>query len=159
MLTVVQIGALSVDGDGMYRVHEPAAALAELDGVEVYNVHYLSRWRDEAAVAADVLVVYFTIDIELFRVFHQRRRLGKATFCEINDYFLDVPPWNPVHASWSNPRRQHYLVNLMARSDAVQVSSPPLAEHFYSHNPHIQVFPNHIARLPRFAPRSDDTRV
>jgi glycosyltransferase involved in cell wall biosynthesis len=151
-LTVVQIGALSTDGDGMYRVHEPAAALAALAGVEVYNVHYLSRWRDEAALAADVLVVYFTIDIELFRVFHLRRRLGKASFCEINDYFLDVPAWNPVHASWSNPRRQHYLVNLMARSDAVQVSSPRLADHFRIHNGQIGVFPNHIARLP--PPRS-----
>ena len=147
-LTVVQIGALGVDGDGMYRVHEPAAALAALGAAEVYNVHYLSRWRDEAALAADVLVVYLTIDIELFRVLHLRRRVRQATFCEINDYFLEVPPWNPVHASWSNPRRQSFLINLMARSDAVQVSSPPLAEHFRRHNQRIQVFPNQIARLP-----------
>lgn len=77
--------------------------------------HYLLRWRDEAALAADVLVTYFTIDIELFRVLAQRRQLGRPSLCEINDYFPDVAPWNPVHASWSPPRRQQYLRNLMAR--------------------------------------------
>ena len=40
-LTVVQIGTLGDDGDGMYRLHQAAAALAALDGVEVYNVHHL----------------------------------------------------------------------------------------------------------------------
>ncbi|MEO8604127.1 MAG: hypothetical protein ABI629_16245, partial [bacterium] len=146
-LSIVQVGTLGVDGDGIYRREEPAVALAGLDGVEVYDVHYLSRWRDAAALAADVLVVYLTIDIELFSVVHLRRRLGKATFCEINDYFLEVPAWNPVHASWSNPRHQNVLINLMARSDAVQVSSPPLAEHFRRYNGQIHVLPNHIANL------------
>jgi len=64
-----------------------------------------------------------------------------------------------VHASWSNPRRQQYLRNLMRRSGAVQVSSAPLAEHFRSLNGEIHVFPNHVAALSPPRRRADAQEV
>lgn len=145
--TLVQITGRGTEGDSVYRAHQPAEALARM-GAEVYEIDFLSRHRDEAALAADLLLVYQSIDIEIFRVLHLRRLLGKPSFCEINDYFFDVQPWNPVHGSWSNPRHQNVLIHLMARSDALQVSSPGLADRFARYNPRIGIFPNHIARLP-----------
>lgn len=151
-ITIVQISDHSALGDFVYRVHEPAAALGQLGPAEVYDVHYLSRYRDEAALAADILIIYLVIDIELFRLIEQRRQLGKPTFCEINDYFFDIHPWNKAYKSWSNPQNQKVFTSLMARSDAVQVSSKALAQRFAQYNPRIGIFANHIAQLP--GPRS-----
>jgi glycosyltransferase involved in cell wall biosynthesis len=151
-LTIVQVSDHSTLGDFEYRVHQPAAALGRLGGVEVFDVHYLSRYRDEAALAADVVVIYLVIDIELFRLIEQRRRLGKPTFCEVNDYFFDVHPWNRAYKSWSDPQNQKVFTNLMSRSLAVQVSSEALAERFRRYNPSVVVFPNHIAMLPEPRP-------
>ena len=120
-LSIVQISDHSLLGDFVYRVHEPAAALGALDGVEAYDVHFMSRWRDEAALAADICVVYLVIDIEIFRLIEQRRQLGKPTFCEINDYFFDVHPWNKAFRSWSSPQNQKMFITMMKRCDGLQV--------------------------------------
>jgi glycosyltransferase involved in cell wall biosynthesis len=147
-LTLVQISEHSLVGDCLYRIHEPGAALGRLGDVDVYDVHYSSRHRDELAVAADILVVYLLLDLEIFRVIEQRRRLGRPTFCEINDNFFDVHPWNRRHASWSHPENQRQFIHLMRRSDLVQVSSPFLAELFAPYNPRRVVLPNQVQSLP-----------
>jgi tetratricopeptide (TPR) repeat protein len=150
-LTIVQVASLGTIGDNIYRVHEPAAALAQLPGVHMFEVHAQSRHRDAAALAADVLVLTMTLDVEVFRLIHQRRLLGKPTICEVNDYLPDVQPSNPAHHTWSDPRGQYLFEQLIVRSDAVQVSSAALGQRVAGLTQHLAVFDNQLASLP--APR------
>lgn len=147
-LRIVQVGSFGAIGDNVYRQHEPAAALARQPGVDVVEVHPLARHRDAAALAADVLVLTMTMDVEVLRLIHQRRLLGKATICEVNDYLPDVQSWNPAHRSWSDERGLHLFRQLIRRCAATQVTSAALAEHLAPLAPRLAVFPNQLASLP-----------
>ena len=57
-------------GDNQYRLHQPAAALAELDNIQIYEVHPQARYHDAAVLAADVVVFTMTLDIEIFCLIH-----------------------------------------------------------------------------------------
>jgi tetratricopeptide (TPR) repeat protein len=150
-ISIVQVASLGTIGDNIYRVHEPAAALAQLPGVQMFEVHAQSRHRDAAALAADVLVLTMTLDVEVFRLIHQRQLLGKPTICEVNDYLPDVQPSNPAHRTWSDPRGQYLFEQLIVRSDATQVSSDALGQRVSPLTQHWAVFDNQLATLP--APR------
>jgi tetratricopeptide (TPR) repeat protein len=119
--------------------------------VEVVEVHPLARHRDAAALASDVLVLTMIMDVEALRLIHQRRLLGKATICEVNDYVPDVQVWNPAHRSWSDRRGLRLFRELVQRCEATQVSSPVLAQRLAPLAPQLAVFPNQLASLP--APR------
>ncbi|MCP9849481.1 tetratricopeptide repeat protein [Cyanobium sp. Morenito 9A2] len=151
-LQLVQVASFGDIGDNVYRSHQPAAAMARQSDVAVYEVHPLARQRDAAALAADVLVLTMTFDIEALRLIHQRHLLGRPTVCEINDYLPDVQPWNPVHRSWADPRARRLFEALMARSDATQVSTPALAQRLSGRAERLVVFENQLAALP--LPRS-----
>lgn len=89
-LRLALIGSFGNSGDQRYRLHQPAAALAQLEDVEVYEIHPQARPRDALALAADVLVVLMGMDVELLRLVHQRRLLGKPTVLEVNDWLPGV---------------------------------------------------------------------
>ena len=103
LLSIVQIASLGTIGDNIYRVHQPCAARAQLPGAKVFEVHAQSRHWDAAALAADVLVLTMTLDVEVHRLIHQRKQLGKLTICEVNDYLPDVQASNPAHRTWADP--------------------------------------------------------
>jgi hypothetical protein len=148
---IVLVGSFGAIGDNVYWQHEPAAALARQGGVEVVEVHPLARHRDAAALAADVLVLSMIMDVEALRLIHQRRLLGKATICEVNDYVPDVQAWNPAHPSWSDRRGLRLFQDLVQRCEATQVTSQALAQRLAPLAPQLAVFPNQLASLP--APR------
>jgi hypothetical protein len=76
-LRLVLVGGMGSIGDNLYRLHQPAAALAQLEGVEVFEVHPQARHHDSAVLAADLVVFTMTLDVEVFRLIHQRRQLGR----------------------------------------------------------------------------------
>lgn len=161
-LSIVQIGSFGSIGDCIYRVHEPAAALARLPDVMVHEVHPLARRRDAAALAADVLVLTMTLDVEMFRLIHQRRLLGKPTICEVNDYLPDVQTWNPAHRSWSDARGRRLFFELIRRCDATQVTTTALAERLAPVAPRVAIFLNQLTQLPpqrQFHPQKHSTVV
>ena len=53
-LRLVLVGSMGSVGDNLYRLHQPAAALARQEGVEVIEVHPQARPRDAAALAGHV---------------------------------------------------------------------------------------------------------
>jgi hypothetical protein len=67
-LSLVLVGSMGSIGDNLYRLHQPAAALAALADVEVFEVHPQARHHDAAVLAADVVVFTMTLDIEVFRL-------------------------------------------------------------------------------------------
>ena len=143
-LRLVLVGSMGSIGDNVYRLHQPAAALAQLEGVEVDEVHPQARVRDAAALAADVLVLLMGMDVELLRLAQQRRLLGKPTVLEINDWLPGVQRCNPVHANWSDSRAWSLLTALLGHCDAVQVSSEGLAQRLAPLARQVLVLPNQL---------------
>jgi hypothetical protein len=135
-------------GDNLYRLHQPAAALAQLEGVEVVEVHPQARHHDGAVLAADVVVFTMTLDVEVFRLIHQRRQLGRPSICEVNDYLPDVQAWNPAHASWSDRRALFCFDQLIRRCDATQVTTEALGQRLANRARQIMVAPNQLQVLP-----------
>jgi tetratricopeptide (TPR) repeat protein len=152
-MRIVVIGSFGSSGDQHYRVHQPAAALAALSGVEVFEVHPAARHRDAAALAADLLVLTMTLDLEAFRLIRQRRLLGRPTVVEVNDYLPDVQAWNPAASTWRDPRGHALFQGLIRAGDACQFSSHGLAERLEQHTRCAVVFPNHLEAIPPFNPQ------
>ncbi len=143
-LRLVLVGSMGSIGDNVYRLHQPASALAQLEGVEVDEVHPHARSRDAAALAADVLVLLMGMDVELLRLAQQRRLLGKPTVLEVNDWLPGVQRCNPVHANWSDSRAWSLLTALLSLCDAVQVSSEGLAQRLAPLARQVLVLPNQL---------------
>ena len=135
-------------GDNLYRLHQPAAALAALPGVEVFEVHPQARHHDGAVLAADVVVFTMTLDVEVFRLIHQRRQLGRPSLCEVNDYLPDVQAWNPAHASWSDRRALFCFDQLIRKCDGTQVTTEALGQRLADRARRIAVLPNQLEELP-----------
>ena len=152
-LRLALVGSFGSSGDQIYRLHQPAAALAQLEGVEVYELHPHVRPRDALALAADVLVLLMSMDVELLRLVHQRRLLGKPTVLEVNDWLPGVQRCNPVHANWNDSRAWQLLSQLIDQCDAIQVSSQGLADRLAPLAPRIQVVANQLPQLPPHRPR------
>ncbi len=152
-LALVLTGSFGEAGDPVYRLHQPAAALAELEGVEVHELQPHGRCRDAAALAADVLVLVMGLDVELLRLVHQRRLLGRPTVLEVNDWLPGVQRCNPAHASWSDSRAWRLLEALARHCDAVQVSSAGLAERLAPLAPRLELLPNQLPEVPPLQPR------
>jgi len=147
-LHLVLVGGMGSIGDNLYRLHQPAAALAQLPDVEVVEVHPQARHHDAAVLAADVVVFTMTLDVEVFRLIHQRRQLGRPSLCEVNDYLPDVQAWNPAHASWSDRRALFCFDQLIRRCDATQVTTEALGQRLADRARRIDVMPNQLEELP-----------
>jgi tetratricopeptide (TPR) repeat protein len=151
-LRLVLVGSMGAIGDNLYRLHQPAAALAALPGVEVFEVHPQARHHDAAVLAADVVVFTMSLDVEVFRLIHQRRQLGRPSLCEVNDYLPDVQAWNPAHASWSDRRALFCFDQLIRRCEATQVTSEALGQRLADRAHQIVVAPNQLEDLPPLRP-------
>ena len=142
------IGSFGDGGDPVHRLHQPAAALAQLEGVEVHELHPSARVRDEVALAADLLVLVMGMDLELLRIAHQRRLLGRPTVLEVNDWVPGVQSFNPVNDNWRDPRAWGLLVALMECCDAVQVSSPGLLRRLAPLARRVRLVGNQLPAVP-----------
>jgi tetratricopeptide (TPR) repeat protein len=147
-LRLVLVGGMGSSGDNLYRLHQPAAALAAVPGVEVFEVHPQARHHDDAVLAADVVVFTMSLDVEVFRLIHQRRQMGRPSLCEVNDFLPDVQPWNPAHASWSDRRSLFCFDQLIRRCDATQVTTEALGQRLADRARQIAVMPNQLEELP-----------
>jgi hypothetical protein len=152
---IVLIGSFGHSGDPVYRVHQPAAALAALEGVVVYELHPNARDRDQAAIAADLLVLVMGMDVELLRLVHQRRLLGRPTVIEVNDWVPGVQRCNPVNANWSDPRAWGLLSQLCHHCDAVQVSSTGLLHRLGPLARQVRLVGNQLPYVPPLKARPD----
>lgn len=150
-LFILQVCTFRADGDGYYRVHEPSRQLSRLPGVLVVDCDIYHRFLPNLIRAADVVVLSFTIDWDAFPVFEQRRGDGRVTVYEANDYYLDTHPWNPT--SQLQKRSIHGMCrHFLMAADAVQTSTPWLAEQWRKWARHVAVFPNQLTSVPPLSP-------
>jgi glycosyltransferase involved in cell wall biosynthesis len=95
-----------------------------------------------AAFEYDVIV--FQIDNSQFtQSFAQTLKgMGKKVVYELDDAFDCLEPWHPQYASYGQPERQKSMIQMMGLVDAVQVSTPWLAEHYAKYAQRVEVIPN-----------------
>jgi tetratricopeptide (TPR) repeat protein len=150
-LLIVQVCEFLSDGDGLYRLHQPSLYLSRLPGVAVVDCHYSHRVLPGLVEAADVLVLPFFNNWDLFPLLDKRRQAGQATVFEANDYFYDVQPWSPIGPQWQDRAIQEEYRLFMAHADAVQTSTEQLARRWRAWSRRVAVFPNQLTNVPPLA--------
>ncbi|KMO42289.1 hypothetical protein VQ03_11130 [Methylobacterium tarhaniae] len=148
-MRIVQLCGFGRDGDALYRIHEPAQALASLPGVTMVDAHLAGRHGFTLARRADLLVLHFADDAGLADLVRHRRAEGRPTVFEANDDFFDLQPWNPIAGTWAEPAVPALYRHLLRTADGVQASTPRLAERWRDLGAReVAVFDNHLAEAP-----------
>ena len=151
-MLIVQVGDFGSDGDAHYRIHAPASSMGRRDGVVCVDSHFRHQLLPTLAEKADVLILQFFSDWDLIPLISMRKKLGKITIFEANDYFFDLQPWNPIARFWQNRDIQELYLQLLRQADGVQTSTAYLAEQWRSMGARkVQVFPNQLVHLQPLA--------
>jgi tetratricopeptide (TPR) repeat protein len=145
---ILQICDFLDDGDGQYRLHEPSRHLSRLPGVAVVDCHFYHRHLPALIDAADVLVLPFLHDWDLFATLERRRAAGTITVFEANDYFSDVQPWSPIARQWQDRAIQEEYRHFLAAADGVQTSTQELARRWQPLARRVAVFANQLTDVP-----------
>jgi tetratricopeptide (TPR) repeat protein len=156
-MLIVQVGDFGTDGDAHYRIHAPARFMGLMDGVVCVDVHFHHHLLPMLVQKADVLVLQFFLDWDLIPLIEMRKKVGKVTIFEANDFFFDLQPWNPIAKSWQDREIQELYTQLLRLADGVQTSTAYLAKKWRSMGAgKVEFFPNqlvHLQPLPEIAER------
>ena len=151
-MLIVQVGDFGSDGDAHYRIHAPAESMGAIDGVVCIDVHFRHHLLPTLAEKADVLVLQFFSDWDLIPLVSMRKKVGKTTIFEANDFFFDLQPWNPIASNWQDREIQELYIQLLRHCDGVQTSTAYLAEQWRSMGAsNVAVFPNQLVHLQPLA--------
>jgi tetratricopeptide (TPR) repeat protein len=153
-LLIAQLTEFSAEGHGEYRVHGPARRLARQVGVTVVDADPDHRWADWLAAGADLLILH-GLSPDYAPLAARRRAAGKATLLEASDDYFDPQPWSAYSVGWLDRGRQDQFWHLVAAVDAVQTSTPALAELWRPAARRVVVFGNHLPAVPPLGPRPD----
>lgn len=107
---------------------------------------YIRACIDRACELADVVVwhpMYYDWSLDFFLEMQHKHQ--KPFIVEVDDNYVDVPPWNEAHQSFRNgsPFRRVSL-DCMRNADAITVTTPHLGQTYESLNDHIYVVPNSL---------------
>lgn len=156
-MLIAQVGDFGTDGDAHYRIHAPARQMGLIPGVVCVDVHFYHHLIPMLVERADVLVLQFFSDWDLIPLVNMRKKLGKPTIFEANDYFFDLQPWNPIAGNWRDREVQELYLQLLRVCDGVQTSTAYLAEQWMKVGArNVEVFPNqlvHLQPLPEIVER------
>ncbi len=160
-MTQLEVVALRADTHGCFadRIKQPFQAMNRA-GLGVHG-----SWtdtlllKDVVAGKADLLVgnrVSTPEMADLWKVFFHPA--APACCIDFDDDLFHVPPANPAHETYSKPETQRLMRMAMFASDALTVSTRPLASELAQFNEHVFVFPNTLpARFLR-RPRRENRR-
>lgn len=151
-MLIVQVGDFGSDGDAHYRIHAPAESMGTIDGVVCVDAHFRHQLLPTLAEKADVLILQFFSEWDLIPLISMRKKLGKTTIFEANDFFFDLQPWNPIARFWQDRDIQELYIQLLRLADGVQTSTAYLAEQWRSMGAsNVAVFPNQLVHLQPLA--------
>lgn len=134
-------------GDGIHRMHAPAKALGELDGVLSIDCHVFHPSFLPLALRADVLVLPFLREWDMLHLIRERRKYGRITILEMDDYYHEPEPWNPMAASWASASVREEHIATLENANGVQTSTESLKELWAHKNQNIAVFKNHLVKV------------
>jgi tetratricopeptide (TPR) repeat protein len=147
-ITILQVCEFLDCGDGVHRFHAPARALSRLPGVTVIDCDLHHRLFPALAEGVDV-VVMAAFNADLLPIFERRRKAGRITVVEANDYYPDLQAWNPLSMRWLDRSLQDSFHHALRLADGIQASMPALAVRWkrWTDVP-IAAFPNHLEEVP-----------
>ena len=129
-------------GDYRHRTLWPAQALGELvttTAIQTTHPDLLS-----ALAQTRLLVVGMVVDADVLALIEHRSSVGLPTVYEISDDYRDVPANTELHAYYSRPDVQSLIEQMALACDAVQYSSPFLAEKYKRLSGQRAVFMNEV---------------
>ena len=147
-------------GDYRHRTLWPATALGEL--TPTVAVQTLHPEVFTAIVQARLLVVGMIVDPDVQALVEYRRSVGLPTVYEISDDFKAFPENTSLGTIfYARPDVQAHIENMARICDAVQFSSPFLAEKYAYLNPNQVVFMNQAWVIPQLGPppRNEKARI
>jgi tetratricopeptide (TPR) repeat protein len=148
-LSIVQVSppANMVIGDYMYRIGQPAEAMAQIPGVIVINTSTTSPFLNELCLSADVVVLHLVGEQDLLPIIAERKAQGLPTVYEISDNFMAFPSWVPVKPWFNDPVNLATVFQLIQLSDAIQGVSEILLQQFRFLKERQVVFENQIMEI------------
>jgi tetratricopeptide (TPR) repeat protein len=154
-MLVVQACIFADDGDALYRLHDPCAALGALPGITTVDCDLFHRHFFTLAEECDILVFPYLQLWELFPLIEARRNRGKVSVFETNDFYDDLHPWNPLTPAWLDPDVSAVHRQMVQHADAIQTSSSYLASHWAGDARRTALFRNQLRNLPALPQRPD----
>lgn len=133
-------------GDYRHRTLWPAQALGALTPtVAVQTIH---PEVFTAVVQTRVLVVGMVVDVDVQVLVEYRKKMGLPTVYEISDDFKAFPDNTELAPFYARPEVQAHIEHMAKICDAVQFSSPFLADKYAYLNPNQVVFMNQAWEVP-----------
>lgn len=142
LILTLEPSTSAVQGDQIYRTHQPSQALAKFDHIYTVSTNWLHPQAHTLAEIADVLVLCQSIDIDFLPLMQRRRNAKRLTVVEFNDDFLNPDPKHTVATFYRDPINRSLALQMGGLADRLQFSSYHLAKQFGHLNPHHAVFPN-----------------
>lgn len=143
-------------GDWLHRCFWPARALSEFADVTLLQTTH-PKWLKHS-LDADILVLLMLSDDYFSHVIAARRAAGKITVYEISDDFSALQDGNAQQAYYQLDAVQKTIVTLAKACDALQFSSPFLAEKYRLGFEKTAVFKNQLPDgfLQTIAPKTQN---
>lgn len=107
---------------------------------------YLRACIDRACELADVVIwhpMYYSWTLEFF--LEMKHKHQKPFIVEVDDNYVDVPPWNEAFHSFRNGSQFRTLsLDAMRNADAIMVTTPHLGELYTAYNDNVYVIENSL---------------
>jgi glycosyltransferase involved in cell wall biosynthesis len=124
---------------GNYRCIFPAAALREKGA----KVKWSYRVSQTDLFEYDIFIFQRPVSLEIVKNIKQIKSIGKIAIVELDDNLHNVPHTSPVYSHYK-PNAVKALTEVIKEAHGLIVSTPELAEYYYSLNKNISVCYNSI---------------
>lgn len=160
-LAIVQVSANKnmTTGDYIYRIDQPARAMAEGQGITVINITNTSPYLRDFCFGADVLVLHLIGEHDFLPIVAERKRRKLPTVFEISDNFMAFPNESELKSWFSDPANLSTTFQLIRLSDAIQGVSDILLDRFGFLHDLRMTFENHLMDLGKAPKTSTDETV
>jgi glycosyltransferase involved in cell wall biosynthesis len=129
------------DASAFYRCLMPQMALNQ-SGTCV--AHATKGQYSRTSFEYDVVVIQIDSSPSVQQFARKLQEMGKKVIYEVDDAFDALEEWHPGYISYGQPERLKAMYEMMQIADAVQVSTPFLADRYRKYAKRIEVVPNMI---------------
>jgi len=106
--------------------------------------HATAAQYGRTALEYDVVVIQIDSSPSTQQFARTLQEMGKKVIYELDDAFDCLEPWHPQYTSYGQPERLKNMYEMMELADAVQVSTPWLAQRYGKFAKRVEVVPNMI---------------
>lgn len=129
------------DASAFYRCLMPGMALNQSGSCVA---HSTKGQYSRTSFEYDVIVIQIDSSPSVQQFARKLQEMGKRVIYEVDDAFDALEEWHPGYISYGQPERLKSMYEMMQLADAVQVSTPFLADRYRKYAKRIDVVPNMI---------------